>query len=122
MADVEPIQIPKSLHDDLRHVMLCEDFHYVNGVTVFHSISRKIDYRTVSFPLSRSKASITNELKDIYQLYYLPDDYREERDLSEKYTEKLEKLKLKLIEACDGDIHNGRFSYQSSILKLPDID
>ncbi len=65
VADVELVQIPKSLHDDLKHVTLCIDFHYVNGVTVFHSISRQIDYRTVSFPLSQSKTSITNELQDI---------------------------------------------------------
>ena len=36
---------------------------------MFHSISRRIDYRTVSFPLSRLKASIVNELKDIYKIY-----------------------------------------------------
>jgi hypothetical protein len=63
------IQIPKSLHDDLKNVTLCIDFHFVNGVTVFHSISRRIDYRTVSFPLSRSKVQILNELQMIYKKY-----------------------------------------------------
>ncbi len=59
--------------------------------------------------------------KDIYQLYYLPDDYREENDLSEKNTEILERLKKELIKACDGDIKNGWFSYQTGILNKPDI-
>ena len=48
---------------------LCVDFHYVNEITVFHTISRRINYRSVSFPLSRSKATILNELKKIYKIY-----------------------------------------------------
>jgi len=59
--------------------------------------------------------------KDTYQLYYLPNDYREEIDLSQKHPEILERLKLELIKACNGDIKNGWFSYQSGILKTPDI-
>ena len=59
--------------------------------------------------------------KDIYQLYYLPDDYREEKELSEKQPEILENLKKQLIKACGGDIKNGWFSYQSCILETPDI-
>ena len=59
--------------------------------------------------------------KDIYQLYYLPEDYREEKDLSEKHPEILEKLKAKLIDACAGDIKNGWFSYKSNIMKKPTI-
>ncbi|GGZ87492.1 sulfatase-like hydrolase/transferase [Algibacter mikhailovii] len=59
--------------------------------------------------------------KDTYQLYYLPDDYREESNLSEKHPELLERLKKELIEACSGDIKNGWFSYQSGILELPEI-
>ena len=46
-ADI--IQIPRELYDDMKYVTLCADFHFVNGVTVFHTISRKINYRTV-FP------------------------------------------------------------------------
>ncbi len=45
------------------------DFHYVKEITAFHTISRKINYRTASFPLSRSKANILNELKAIYKVY-----------------------------------------------------
>ena len=48
---------------------MCVDFHYVNGVAGFHSISRKVNYRTVSFPLSQSKNSIIFEIKDIYNIY-----------------------------------------------------
>jgi len=63
------IEIPKTMFENLKHVVLCADFHYVDGVAVFHSISRKINYRTVSFPLSSSKGSIINELHEIFKIY-----------------------------------------------------
>ena len=66
-ADI--IQIPRELYDDMKYVTLCADFHFVNGVTVFHTISRKINYRTVSFPISRSSSSILNELSKVYKIY-----------------------------------------------------
>ena len=69
IGDTDIMQIPTSLYQDLKNVVLCADFHYVNGVAVFHSIARRLDYRTVSFPLSRSKISIVNEMKEIYKIY-----------------------------------------------------
>jgi hypothetical protein len=63
------ITIPKEMHKDLKNVTLCVDYHYVNGVTVFHTISRKIGYRTVSFPLSRSKSVMMEELKKVFKIY-----------------------------------------------------
>ena len=69
VQETDIVQIPRNMYDELKDVTLCVDFYYVNGVTVFHSISRRIDYRTVSFPLSRSKDSIVNELKDIFKVY-----------------------------------------------------
>ena len=69
VPDLAPIQLPKSLHKDLQNVTLCVDYHFVNGVTVFHTISRRLDYRTVSFPLSRSRPIIVEELKKVYQKY-----------------------------------------------------
>lgn len=55
-------------------------------------------------------------LRDVFQLYYLPDDYREERDLSSDYPEKVEELKRLLIEASGGDLANGYFTYQKFVL------
>ncbi|WP_139958696.1 sulfatase-like hydrolase/transferase [Flavicella sediminum] len=45
--------------------------------------------------------------KEIFQLYYLPDDYKEEHNLSEKFPEKLEALKTLLYKECNGDWENG---------------
>lgn len=59
--------------------------------------------------------------KEIYQLYYLPDDYKEEIILNEKHPEKLLALKAKLIEACAGDLNNGWFSFRTGILEEPNI-
>ncbi|MBJ6367352.1 arylsulfatase [Snuella sedimenti] len=48
--------------------------------------------------------------KDVFALYYLPDDYREENNLANSYPEKLEILKTKLLEACDNSLINGLFN------------
>ncbi len=45
--------------------------------------------------------------KDVFQLYYLPDDYREEKDLSAVNQAKLETLKNILFKECDNDWKNG---------------
>jgi arylsulfatase A-like enzyme len=43
----------------------------------------------------------------LFQLFYLPDDYREEKDLANIYPEEVNKWKKILIEECDGDLKNG---------------
>ena len=69
VRETDIIQLPKELFDDLKNVTLGVDFHYVNGVAVFHSITRRIGYRTVSFPLSRSATSIIDEMRKIFKVY-----------------------------------------------------
>jgi len=49
--------------------------------------------------------------QDTFELYYLPDDFREERDLADTYPEKVSKLKEKLLVACEGDFSHGHFSH-----------
>ena len=44
---------------------------------------------------------------DVFQLYYLPDDYREEKVLNDQHPDKVDALKEMLLEACDGDFKNG---------------
>ena len=63
------IPLPKQMFEDLKNVTLCIDYYFVNGITVFHTISRKIGYRTVSFPNSRTTGSIVKELGDVCKLY-----------------------------------------------------
>lgn len=56
--------------------------------------------------------------KDVFELYYLPDDYREEYDVSKKKPEKLKELKIKLLEACDGDYNHGLYSYKKNQINI----
>lgn len=56
--------------------------------------------------------------EEAYELYYLPDDFREEHDLAEQYPDKLAALKKILLEACDGDVANGHFSMASNTIAI----
>ncbi len=47
--------------------------------------------------------------KDIFQLYYLPTDYREEKVLNKENKKKLEELKAIMFEECDGNWKNGGY-------------
>ncbi|RTE53925.1 sulfatase [Arenibacter aquaticus] len=55
---------------------------------------------------------------EIFQLYYLPEDYKEEKNLLEGNEEVAEKLKKILIEECDGDLNNGWFKVRKRILSF----
>ncbi|MEA3461906.1 MAG: sulfatase-like hydrolase/transferase, partial [Bacteroidota bacterium] len=52
--------------------------------------------------------------EDVFELYYLPDDFREEINLAEAKPVKLEELKQLLLLACDGDYRNGLYLPQKS--------
>ncbi|WP_212635274.1 arylsulfatase [Pseudozobellia thermophila] len=54
----------------------------------------------------------------VFELFYLPDDFKEANDLSETHPYKLEELKRRLLEACEGNLDNGHFTNGGSILKL----
>lgn len=45
--------------------------------------------------------------KNVFELYYLPDDPQERKDLSAQYPEKVDLLKALLLKECNGDLKNG---------------
>ena len=49
--------------------------------------------------------------KNIFQLYYLPDDYGEEKDLSSKYPARVDSLKRILLKECNGNLDNGVYHF-----------
>jgi|SaaInlStandDraft_1057018.scaffolds.fasta_scaffold05311_4 arylsulfatase A-like enzyme len=49
------------------------------------------------------------------QLFYLPDDYREENNLAEKEPEKLREMATKLLKCCDGNMYHGTWENHKSI-------
>lgn len=50
--------------------------------------------------------------KEAFELYYLPDDPREEKNMALNYPKLLEELKAKLLKACDGDFENGWYDHK----------
>jgi len=54
--------------------------------------------------------------KDIFQLYYLPEDYREEHDRADEFPGKVNELKNILIKECNGQLSNGYFTYPKFVL------
>ena len=50
-----------------------------------------------------------------FQLFYLPDDYREEKDLSKARPEKLKEMATKLLKACDGNMYHGTWENHKAV-------
>ncbi|MFB9054804.1 arylsulfatase [Formosa undariae] len=53
---------------------------------------------------------------NIFQLYNLRDDYKEEHNIIDSNKEKAEQLKQILIDECNGDLSNGWFKVRQSII------
>lgn len=51
-------------------------------------------------------------MNESFQLYFLPDDYREDNDLAHQYPERLERMKASLLKECDGDLKYGHAKIQ----------
>ncbi len=76
---------------------------------LYNKSSEKHEY--VVFNSKMGSALVTTEgwkiryqkTAEIYQLYYLPDDYIEAKNLAEQFPEKMEALKIKLLEECGGE-------------------
>ena len=92
-----------------------------DGISFFNELTGKstqLEHEFLVYSSFLGPTLITNDgwkvrtylKKNIFELYYLPDDNREENDLAEKYPEKLMKLKSKLKKACDEDFYNGFYS------------
>jgi len=50
-----------------------------------------------------------------FQLYYLPDDYREETNLAEKQPKKLREMATLLLKACDGNMYHGTWENHKAV-------
>lgn len=50
-----------------------------------------------------------------FQLFYLPDDYREENDLKDECPDKLKELGTMLLKACDGNMYHGTWENHKSM-------
>jgi arylsulfatase A-like enzyme len=60
--------------------------------------------------------------KSIFQLYYLPDDYGEEKDLSTQYPARVDSLKQIMLKECNGNLDNGVYHFaQEPATELDDV-
>lgn len=50
-----------------------------------------------------------------FQLFYLPDDYREEKNLAGTHPEKLRELATRLLQACDGNMYHGTWENHKAV-------
>lgn len=103
-----------------------------DGVSFYEELVEKEtvdEHKYIVYSSFYGPTLITNEgwklrtylAKDVFELYYLPDDYREENDLSKQYSEKLNELKNKLLEACEGDFYNGLYSSQNNQIDVENM-
>lgn len=51
-------------------------------------------------------------MNESFQLYYLPDDYREDKDLAAEQPDRVERMRDILVRECDGDLKYGHAQVQ----------
>jgi hypothetical protein len=64
-----PVQVPGFILQHHSDVTLCMDNFYVQGHPFFHTISRKVQFRTVAPVLNRNKATLLREIKPVMAMY-----------------------------------------------------
>ena len=67
------IDVPKALRREHRHVELCVDIMYIQGMTFLTTISKKICYRTIEFIPDRSVNSLCKALDTVFRIYNMND-------------------------------------------------
>lgn len=95
---------------------------YTDGLSFYNELLEEetdINHDFVVYSSFKGPTLVTNDgwklrtylPQNAFELYYLPDDFREETDFSEKFSEKFAALKNKLLEACEGNFEHGHFTY-----------
>ncbi|KAL7574572.1 hypothetical protein ACA910_015922 [Epithemia clementina (nom. ined.)] len=64
-----PTTLPAHIMESHHRVTLAMDIFYVNGIAFFHTISRKLQFRTIAPIASRNKATLLLETMAIIKLY-----------------------------------------------------
>jgi hypothetical protein len=64
-----PVQVPGFILQHHIDVRLCMDIFYVQGHPFFHTISRKVQFRTVAPVLNRNKATLLRVIKPVLAMY-----------------------------------------------------
>ncbi|WP_439184318.1 arylsulfatase [Carboxylicivirga taeanensis] len=115
---------------DLLNVELAEEKDGISLLPLFSGKGTNVEHDYIINASMYGGTIVTKEgwklrnyySKNIFQLYYLPDDYREENNLADQFPEKVEELKSILTKECNGDLANGQFSYQKFVLPMAKIE
>ena len=70
VPDLALVALPPTVLEFHREVILAIDFFFVQGHAFFHTISRKIQFRTTELAPSRGRKTITKCLTKVAQLYH----------------------------------------------------
>ena len=101
----------------------------VDGISFFDEFTKKetgTGHEFIVYSSFLGPTLITNDgwkiraclANNLFELYFLPDDYREENDLSEENPDKVKELKSELLKACKGDFNNGLYSHGKNQIKI----
>ena len=132
---IEPNRISKLLvanYDILptiAEITACSSSLHSDGISFFNELTHtdsEVEHEFVVFSSFSGPTLITKNGwkirsyldKNAFELYYLPDDFREETDLAEEFPDKLIELKTLLLKACDGDLKNGLYSSKKNQIKI----
>ena len=63
------IEIPRQIIEEFKAITLCIDFFYINGLAVFHAISRDLKHRYVGFTDSRLGQQMLTQIRKLDKLY-----------------------------------------------------
>jgi hypothetical protein len=61
--------IPVSILENHQNITICADFFFVQGFPFLHTVSRDIEFWTISHVHNRNKATMVRELKAVINLY-----------------------------------------------------
>ena len=64
------VTIPAIIAKEYQELHICIDFFYVQNIVFFHSISKKLQFRTAANVTNRSKKTILKQLTKILRLYH----------------------------------------------------
>ena len=66
---LKPMDLPLSIYPKHKHVCLCFDFFFVNGLAFIHSVSVGIQFRTVQHVKDRKLSTILKVVQEVRQIY-----------------------------------------------------
>ena len=65
----EPVELPAYITERHKKITISQDIFYVQGIPFFHTISKKVQFRTAAVLPNRKKETLLKETKSVINLY-----------------------------------------------------